>query len=98
MNPIFFCKKCQKTFEISATQSTVILEKGDGYDVQDLRYDDTRKPVCCPDCQEKNLILRDNGCCALLKRPTRAKFFELRQIKTQGLPAYMHKMLEKIET
>ena len=96
MTPIFFCKKCQKTFQISAAQSTVILEKGDGYDVQDFRYDETRKPVCCPGCKEKNLILRDNGCCVLLKRPAKAKSFELRQIKTQGLPAYVRRLAEKI--
>lgn len=98
MRPIFFCKKCRKTFEILATQSTVILEIGTGYDIQDLRYDESRKPVCCPDCQEKNLILRNNGCCVLLKRPAKPKAFELRQIKKQGLPAYMHKMLQNIET
>jgi hypothetical protein len=91
MYPIFFCKKCGKSFELYVDSYSVLIEKVTGYDAQSIYSDSTRQPVICPNCNGQDVDLKENGHCTLLKRPTKAKARDLQQLREEGLPLYIRK-------
>jgi len=98
MNPIFFCNDCRKNFEAPAGPGSIIIEQPGYFDMQNIGRDESRISVVCPGCQGKNLQLKANGSCTVLKRPTVAKARDLKRIRTKGLPSYVRHLVEKMQT